>query len=343
MMEMSISPKKPKIIVVLGPTASGKSALAVELARFLGTPAARKRFGISGAEIISADSRQVYKGMDIGTGKVPILHAPKGASAKLSIPAKAGIQKSIAPTYRGIPHHLLDVASPKTQFTVVDYRRLARAAIKKIAAKNKIPIVCGGTGFYIDAALYNYALPEVKADPKLRRALDKNSAEELFKQLQALDPERAGHIDRYNKRRLIRALEIVLLTGRPVPPPEEAQSKISPYDILEIGVRPTDDMLKTKIKARLLKRMRQGMIEEVRRLHDQGISWQRLDDFGLEYRFVSRYLRGIITKEAMVRELERAIRHYAKRQITWFKRDREIGWIRTATGAEKAISAFLRT
>ncbi|MBU4078319.1 tRNA (adenosine(37)-N6)-dimethylallyltransferase MiaA, partial [Patescibacteria group bacterium] len=167
---------KPKIIVVVGPTASGKSDLAVEIA---------KKYN---GEVVSADSRQVYKGMDIGTGKIT--------------------QKEM----QGIKHYLLDVASPKTRFTVAQYQKKANQAIGEIIKKEKLPILCGGTGFYIQSIVDNIAIPKVKPDLKLRKNLEKQSAEELFEQLKKLDSERAKNIDKYNKRRLIRAIEIVLKT-----------------------------------------------------------------------------------------------------------------------------------
>ena len=314
---MSIGIKKPRLIALVGPTASGKTALSIRIARFLNSNAAKKRFGIAGSEIISADSRQVYRGMDIGTGKIT--------------------RKEMG----GIPHHLLDVASPTKNFTVTNYQRLAKRAIKAILAKHKIPIICGGTGFYIDAALYDYALPEVKANPKLRRMLEMRSAEELFKRLEQLDPERAKYIDRHNKRRLIRALEIIDATKKPVPSREEALRKESAYDILKIGVALTPEKLKENIHKRLLARMRQGMVAEVRRLKAQGVSSHRLENLGLEYRFVNRYLDDRLTKLQMLGELEKAIRQYTKRQMTWFRPDMHTHWITKKNEAIKIIDGFL--
>lgn len=293
---MSNSRVKPKIIVILGPNASGKSSLAIELA---------KKFG---GEVISADSRQVYKGLNIGSGKIT--------------------KKEM----RGIPHHLIDVVSPKNPpvggFTVSDYQKLAKKAMEKIISRNKIPIICGGTGLYIDALIYNHAFPSAPPDPKLRRKLEKKSAEELFKRLKKLDPKRAAVIDRHNKRRLVRALEIVLKTKKPVPP----LKKESAYDALKIGVKWPDEKLKARIKERLLSRLKSGMINEVKKLHSPptggAVSWKRLYDLGLEYRYISLYLREILSKEEMTEKLEKETWHYAKRQMTWFKRDKEIIWLK---------------
>ncbi len=299
-----------KVVVIVGPTASGKSDLAVKLAR---------KFN---GEVISADSRQVYRGMDIGTGKIT--------------------KKEM----HGVPHHLLDVASPTTNFTVAHYQKLARRAIRDILRRDKLPILCGGTGLYIDAALYDYAIPHVKPDWRLRRTLEKKSADELFAELRKIDPRRAASIDRHNKRRLVRALEIVRATGTAVPSREEALRRTSPYEILKIGIDPPRETVKKKIMARLAERLGRGMIAEIKKLHRPpaggGVSWKRLDDFGLEYRYVARYLQGILTEEEMRGELYRAIARYAKRQMTWFKKDESISWITQARIPEKTVASFLK-
>lgn len=320
---------KPKIIVILGQTASGKSELAVKIALRLGSGQAKKRFNINGAEIISADSRQVYKGLDIGSGKI----------------TKKEMQ--------GIKHHLLDVANPKRVFTVSQYQKLAKKAIQKILAKNKVPIICGGTGLYIDALIYDYYLPEVAPQLKLRKELEKLSTEKLFEKLQKLDSRRAKNIDKNNRRRLIRALEIVLTTGKKVGIFRQAQDKKLSYDFLKIGIKKSPEELKDLIKKRLSRRLKQGMIEEVKNLHKkQKISWQRLDNLGLEYRYVSRYLRGMLSKPRsrasslrgraeMIEMIEKESWQYAKRQMTWFKRDKNIHWISKTDEAIKLVENFL--
>lgn len=300
------SPKNPhRIIIILGPTASGKSGLAVKIA---------KKFN---GEIISADSRQIYKGLDIGSGKIT--------------------KKEM----RGIHHYLLDVASPKRTFTVAQYQKLARDAIQKIWARGKLPILCGGTGFYIDALLNNYDLPAVKPDQKLRRELEKKTAASLFKELKKLDPRRAKNIDRHNKCRLVRALEITLKTGKPIPLIIRANKGYS--KILKIGLLPPANDLKSRIKKRLLKRLRQGMIEEVEKLRASGLSWKRLENFGLEYRYVTRYLQDKISHKEMIKILEKEIWHYAKRQMTWFRRDKRTLWIHTESEAQKLVRDFLKS
>jgi tRNA dimethylallyltransferase len=192
--------KPSKIIVVIGPTASGKSDYAVTLAK--------KYHG----EIISADSRQVYRDLDIGTGKVPgywLLRKNRGKK-------RSGAQKEVF-IYKGIPHHCIDYISPKKQYTVADFKRDAEIAIQDILKRGKTPIMCGGTGLYVDAILYDQQIPEVKPDPAYRKILEAKTTAQLFALLQKKDPARAHSIDRHNPRRLIRALEIIHATGKPVP------------------------------------------------------------------------------------------------------------------------------
>ncbi len=324
---------KIKILVILGPTASGKSDLAVKIALRLSSGQAKKKFGINGAEIISADSRQVYKGLNIGSGKIT--------------------KKEM----RGTPHYLLDIASPKRTFTVSQYQKLAGKKIKEILKRGKIPIICGGTGFYIDALIYDYKLPEVPPQPKLRRELEKKSAIELFKQLKKLDSQRAKNIDRFNKRRLIRALEIVLTTKKPVPPHTFLKESKQNYDILFIGIKKPQEELKKLIAKRLKKRLKQGMLKEVEKLHKpfgsaqgkSGVSWKKLESFGLEYRWLARYLQNKVLRQAqdksayqtMVSLLQKDIEHYAKRQMTWFKRNKNINWVENYKETKNLTNKFI--
>lgn len=317
-----MSSKKNKLILILGPTASGKTALSIKLALRLssgqtpstGSGQAKKKFGINGVEVISADSRQVYRGMDIGSGKIT--------------------KKEM----RGIPHYLLDVASPKSRFSVGRYQRLGREAIKKIYQKNKLPFLVGGTGFYIQAIIDGIIVPKVKPDWRLRKKLEKKSATELFKILQKLDAKRAKSIDKKNPRRLIRAIEIVKKTKKPIPP-----LKKRPFlgRILIIGVKKSKEELKKLIRKRLFKRLKAGMISEVKKLRNSGLSWKRLEEFGLEYRFVAQYLQKKIDYSEMIDLIQKESQNFAKRQMTWFKRDKRIHWIKTRGQAEKLIKSFL--
>lgn len=272
-----------KIIVVCGPTATGKSDYAVELAK--NPPAG------GGYEIISADSRQVYKGLDIGSGKIT--------------------KKEM----KGVPHHLLDVANPKTVFSVTQYKRLAEKVIKDIFKKGKTPIICGGTGFYIDAVIYDQDFPKVKPSKTLRKQLEKFSVEELSKKLQKLDPERFETVDIKNRVRIIRAIEIATELGS-VPKIKRTKK----YDVEWIYLDFPDDVLKQRIHDRLFKRMRKGMVKEVENLHSNKMSWKRLEDLGLEYRYLALYLQEKLTRQEMLSELEKSIWQYAKRQRTWFKK-----------------------
>ena len=277
-----------KAYVIVGPTTSGKSAFAIRLAR--------KR----GGEVISADSRQVYRDMDIGTGKVT--------------------KKEMA----GIPHYLLSVADPRRRYSVARYQRDAARTLQSILVRGKTPIICGGTGLYIDALVEGTFLPSVPPNPALRKKLETISIEKLFALLKKKDAARAKSIDWHNPRRLIRAIEIAEALGK-VPRMQKRAPEGIKFEW--IGIDLPDKKLKKKIHLRLLSRMRGGMLAEVKRLHTRGLSWKRMESFGLEYRWLARYLQNKITKEEMLEKLELDIWHYAKRQRTWFKRNKNIGWV----------------
>ncbi|MBU1519642.1 tRNA (adenosine(37)-N6)-dimethylallyltransferase MiaA [Patescibacteria group bacterium] len=278
---------KQKIIAVVGPTSSGKSDLAVLIA---------KKFG---GEIISADSRQVYKGMDLGTGKIT--------------------KKEMG----GIPHHLLDIANPKRRYSVAQFNKDARRAITEIQERNKIPILCGGTGFYIQAITSNYVLPSVKPNKILREKLEKLSTKQLAVCLNKLDPQRAKEIDPRNPHRLIRAIEIATELGKV---PLLSTQAPNPYNMLQIGIITNDSDLKERIKTRLLARIRRGMFAEAKHLHTRGVSWKRMEELGLEYKYLTLFLQNKLSKPEMIKQLNIASWQYAKRQKTWFKRDKNINW-----------------
>lgn len=280
-----------KILVIVGPTASGKSALAVELSRAFN------------GEVISADSRQVYRGLDIGTGKV----------TKREM--------------RGVPHHLLDVADPRRPYSAARFVKDAQKAISDISNAGKVPIIAGGTGFYIDALLGRITLADVKPNTKLRRMLSTKTSAQLYALLQKKDTPRAQGMDtpseRNNKVRLIRALEIASAGGQ-----ASAKHTCKPsYEVLWIGTKLPFAALEKKIVARLKARMRTGMMAEAKRLHAQGLSYKRMGELGLEYRALARLLQGKISRAEFEEELARDIRKYAKRQITYWKRNSEIHWI----------------
>ncbi|KKU49922.1 MAG: tRNA dimethylallyltransferase [Parcubacteria group bacterium GW2011_GWB1_49_7] len=281
-----------KVLVIVGPTASGKSDLAVRLA---------KKFN---GEIISADSRQVYRGLNIGTGKIT--------------------KKEM----RGVPHHLLDVTNPKKQFSAAKYKKLAEEIVRYIVSKNKLPIIVGGTGFYIDALTGTTSLPDVPPNKLLRSKLEKLDKEKLFKMLEEKDPARAKTIDRHNKVRLIRALEIVNALGK-VP---ALGNSVSKWQFIYIGLKLAD--LDKRIYKRLLKRI-PGIIRETRKL-----SPKRAHELGLEYRFASLYLRDKLDKQEFIEKLYTAIRQYAKRQMTWFKKNKKIKWFKP--GNYREIERYVR-
>ena len=296
--------RKNKLLVILGPTSSGKSDLAVFLA---------KKYN---GEIISADSRQLYTWMDIGTGKI----------TKREM--------------KGIPHHMLDVAHPSRQFTVVQYQKKALKIIRDIQRRGKLPILVGGTGLYIQAIVDRTVFPEVGPNRVLRSKLRNTPVDELFQKLQKLDPRRALSIEAENKRRLIRALEIIEATGKPVP--RLANSKQQTMNnVLILGIKISREELNEKIKLRLKKRLKQRMIKEVKNLHEKyRVSWRGLEKFGLEYGWIARYLQNKISKEKMEEKLYRDIKNYAKRQMTWFKRDKRVRWIKNEQEAKILVQKF---
>ena len=333
-----------KLIVILGPTASGKSELAIKLAKKLAPYQTEDSGAGFNGEIISADSRQVYKGMDIGTGKVtpdtnPALYV---ASNYFSMPRERDstgqAKKKDIFTYKGIPHYCIDVASPKRRFTVVQYRKLALKAINKIHKKGKIPILCGGTGFYIQAVVDGIVIPEVPPDWKLRKKLEKKLVEELYKILKKLDPKRAKTIEKKNKRRLIRALEIVIKTKKPVP---GLKKNPLPYPVLMLGIKKEKKELKKLIKKRFLKWLKIGLIAEVKKLRKSGLSWKKIEDFGIHYRVIAQYLQNKISYKEMIESSLRELQNFAKRQMTWWKSDKRIHWVNNRREAEKLVKEFL--
>ena len=305
--------RRDPLIAIVGPTASGKSDLGVRLA---------KEFD---GEIVSADSRQVYKGLDIGSGKIT--------------------KKEMM----GVPHHLLDVALPKHTFSVERYQTLARKAIRGIQKRGKLPIVVGGTPFYVYAVVDGYVFPEVKPNPKLRKELEQLSIGQLLEKLKKLDPRRAESIEQKNKRRLVRALEIVMTTGKPVP---ELKKAAPLFDVLMVGMRRSPQELKKRIHKRLLNRLAHGMVDEVEQLHKNGLSWKRLEEFGLEYRFVAQYLSRYarsgadrqkkISYREMVDLIQKESEDFARRQMLWFKRDPRIHWILSHTEARRLVQNYLK-
>lgn len=305
---------KNKIIVIVGPTASGKSELAVDLA---------KRFN---GEIISADSRQIYRRLDIGTGKVR-------GHWKFS-----RVHKKKIFFYKGIPHHLIDIISPKKQCTAHHFVHMAKRTIADIAARRKIPIIAGGTGFWIDALVYGTQIPHVPPNESLRRILKKKNTQELFLLLQKMDPRRAKTIDAHNPHRLIRAIEIAHALG--AIPPQKKRRLL--YDALWLGIKVPQSDLCVKIKIRLDKRMHGGIIREAKKLKKGGLLWKRFYELGLEYRFLADMLQKKLSQKEAHEKLCHAIVHYAKRQMTWWKKNQKITWISKKENVVSLVKNFLR-
>ncbi len=292
-----------KLVVIAGTNASGKSGLGIELA------------GRYGAEIVSADSRQVYKRLDLGSGKVT--------------PGEM----------KGITHHLLDVAMPNDFFSLSDYQSLAYVAIDDILSRGKKAFLVGGTGLYVNSVVDGYNLCRAKPDMDLRRTIESKSLEELVGIIRAHNPEVLEHLDVCNKRRVERATEKVIAG-------EGIDNKSTPhYETLVIGVTWPRDVLYERIHERLDRRLKEGMIEEVKNLRDNGATDEFLYKLGLEYRYIMMYLTGQFDSfDAFYDKLFMEIRHLAKEQMTWFRKRKDIHWIDMAGNpvceASKLIDAF---
>ncbi len=289
-------------MAIVGQTASGKTSLSIDIA---------KQFD---GEVISCDSRQVYRGLNIGSGKVT------------------------TEEMRGVRHHLLDVVDLDVVYTAVDFKRDAEAAIADINGRDKLPIIAGGTFFYLDQ-LRGLSTPPVAPNEALRTELESHATEDLFSTLQKADPRRAATIDPHNRHRLIRALEIIDALGSV---PELATCE-SEYDWFIAGIDIEQSVLDTNIHIRLVERLESGMIEEVANLLEHTPP-ERLLSLGLEYRYVTEYLRGALSKEELVTVLQAKIRQFSRRQLTWLKRDKDIRWYKKSENDRllKDLSAWLK-
>lgn len=292
----------PNLLVVLGPTASGKTRLGVALARRLG------------GEILSADSRQVFRGMDLGTGK------------DLS-------------EYGEVPYHLIDIAESGDEFSVFAFQRLFLAAFEEVRGRGRLPVLVGGTGLYLDAVLRGYRLVEVPENPELRQELAVLGDEELHVRLKTLKPQQHNVTDLVDRDRLLRAIEIAegeTAAALDQPPFPELRP-------LVFGLQWERSELRRRITARLKERLAQGMVEEVRRLHEErGVPWEKLEFYGLEYRFIAAHLQGKLNTNDMFQKLNSAIHDFAKRQETWFRRmERQGTVIHWLDGAGEALGAAL--
>lgn len=287
--------EKQKAIVICGPTASGKTALSIELAKRIN------------GEIVSCDSMQIYKEMDIGTAK----------------PTKEEMQ--------GIPHYMIDIISPNERYSVADYKKDAKKAIREIIQKGKVPIIVGGTGLYVDSLIYEIEYPDIKFDEKYRQELEKQVQEEglekLYKKAQEIDPEAMLKISQNDKKRILRVLEIYKATGKNKTEQEKKSREKEPeFDYLVYGLNMPREKLYERINLRVDIMIKQGLIEEVQEIYKKYSEFPTAMQ-GLGYKEVVEYLEGFLTKEEMIEKIKQETRRYAKRQMTWFRKNKQTIWL----------------
>jgi tRNA dimethylallyltransferase len=290
------------LLVILGPTASGKTRIGVQVARSLG------------GEIISADSRQVFRGMDIGTGKD-------------------------LTEYGDIGYHLIDIRNPGEEFSVFEFKKAFTNAFRAVRSRGKLPILVGGTGLYLESVLLRYQLPEVPEDAALRSELTPLSMAELRERLQRVKPGLHNITDLTDRPRLVRALEIAEFTLKNASP----QDDLPELKPVVFGINWDRQVLKRRITRRLRERLEGGMIAEVKNLHQAGLSYDQLDFYGLEYRYAAFFLKGDLNRNDLLQKLNSAIHQFAKRQETWFRRmERKGVLIRWVEGSDEPAEAILK-
>ena len=315
---------KPKIIVILGPTASGKTSLSIKLAQ-----------EFSG-EVISVDSRQIYQDMNIGTAKEP--------------EDKEIIKEKKKKIIQGILHHGIDIRNPNQEMSAAEFKEYAEQKIEEIIERGKVPILAGGTGFWIQAIVDNLKIPAVAPDSTLRQVLDGKSTEQLFEMYKEKDSKGAVTIDQNNRLRLIRALEVCIKTGQPF---SEQQKKGEPkYEVLQIGIEVDRQELYNRIDQRVDQMIEQGLVKEVKQIRDK-YGCVSLALTGIGYRQICEYLdqiqrpsfakasEGDLLAQA-VEKVKKDTRHYAKRQLSWFRRDKRIQWVKGHEEAQDLVKQFLK-
>ncbi|MFD1954797.1 tRNA (adenosine(37)-N6)-dimethylallyltransferase MiaA [Paenibacillus thailandensis] len=299
---------KPPLLVLVGPTAVGKTKLSIELAKAWN------------AEIISGDSMQVYRGMDIGTAKI----TPE--------------------EQQGIPHHLIDICDPDTPFSVADFQERCNEAIAGIHARGKLPFIVGGTGLYVESVCYGYEFADYGSDEAFReeqhRYAEQYGAEALHRRLAEVDPASAEKLHPNDRRRIIRALEVYHLTGETLSSQTAKQRKVSPYELCIIGLTMEREELYRRIERRVDLMMEQGLVDEVRRLINGGTPPHAVAMQGLGYKEIASYLRGECTLEAAVELLKRDTRRFAKRQLSWFRHMSDIHWIDAGANFNNNLAAI---
>lgn len=298
---------KPKVIAIVGPTASGKTTLGITLA---------KKFD---GEIVSADSRQIYRGMDIGTAK------------------PTQVERS------EVPHHLIDICDPDQNYTVADYKTDAIIAINDILSRGKLPILVGGTGLYIRAVIENLDIPKTQAHPELRAEIENEITREglaaVFKKLIEVDPEAAYVVDSKNPRRVVRALEVARATGEPFTAQRKKGAPL--FDTLTLGLNPPPDILRERIDRRIDTMIRNGFINEVAVLIKKyGTEAPAFNAIG--YREIIANMNGALSRDEAIATIKLNTWHYAKRQMTWFRKDKTVHWITTEKEAIELIDNFMK-
>ena len=287
---------KDKLIILAGPTASGKTAVSVDLAKRIG------------GEIISADSMQIYRGMDIGTAKIT------------------------ADEMQGVKHYLINVSDPKEDFNIVKFQNMVKCSIEGIKKNGHIPILVGGTGFYIQSIIYDIKFDKEDDNGSIRKVLeeeyDKMGADFMYEKLKKIDSISAENIHKNNKKRIIRAIEYFLINNALISEHNELQrKKTSPYDFRFFVLNPKRDILYDRINKRVDKMVEKGLVDEVKSLIESGLSIDNISMQGIGYKEIVEYLEGNIPLDKAVENIKQNTRHMAKRQVTWFKRERDVIYI----------------
>ncbi len=287
---------KDKLIILAGPTASGKTAVSVDLAKRIG------------GEIISADSMQIYRGMDIGTAKIT------------------------ADEMQGVKHYLINVSDPKEDFNIVKFQNMVKCSIEEIKKNGHIPILVGGTGFYIQSIIYDINFDKEDDNGSIRKVLeeeyDKMGADFMYEKLKKIDNISAENIHKNNKKRIIRAIEYFLINNALISEHNELQrKKTSPYDFRFFVLNPKRDILYDRINKRVDKMVERGLVDEVKSLIESGLSIDNISMQGIGYKEIVEYLEGNIPLDKAVENIKQNTRHMAKRQVTWFKRERDVIYI----------------
>ena len=287
---------KNKLIILAGPTASGKTSVSIDLAKRLG------------GEIISADSMQVYKYMDVGTAKISVEEM------------------------QGVKHHLIDVLDPKEDFNIVKFQNMVKSSIEEIVKNGHIPILVGGTGFYIQSIIYDIDFNTEDDNSSVRKKLEEEydtlGADFMYEKLKKIDSVSAQTIHKNNKKRIIRAIEYFLINNEPISSHNEVQrKKNSPYDYRFFVLNPPRDILYERINKRVDIMVENGLVDEVKKLREMGLSMENISMQGIGYKEIIEYLDGEVSLESAIENIKQNTRHMAKRQVTWFKREKDVIYV----------------